>query len=145
MSRHGDITIAWGDGEYTFRLGYGELRQIQEVCRAGPQRIADRLKPYDAKTNPHGDNWFVEDIRETIRIGLIGGGMDSIAALGKVTRFVDSRPLVENRYIAWAILMEAVVGASDEQLGKEVGAKKKKAKGSQTTKLPSQSSSEMQQ
>lgn len=118
MSRHGEITFPWGDQEYKFRLGYGELRQLQEACDAGPPRIADRLRPYDPINNPHGDNWRIQDIRETIRLGLIGGGMSSHDALVKVTRFVDNIPLIENRFVAYAIIQAAISGATDEMLGK---------------------------
>lgn len=143
MSRHGEITINWGDGEYTFRLGYGELRQLQEACGVGPVRIAAALRPYDAEKNPHGDSWRVEYIRETIRIGLIGGGMNPHDALSKTDKFVH--PLIQNRFIAWAIIQASIAGTPDEHLGKGVGAKKMKARGSQTTKLPSDLSSETPQ
>lgn len=141
MSRHGEVTIPWGDQEYKFRLGYGELRQLQEACDAGPPRIADRLRPYDVQLNPHGDNWRIQDIRETIRLGLIGGGMTSHDALVKVIKFVDAVPLIENRFIAYAIIQAAISGATDEMLGKAEGApKEKKARRSRTERSPSHES-----
>lgn len=142
MSRHGEIKIPWGDDEHTFRLGYGELRKLQEACDAGPPRIADRLRPYDPLRNPHGDNWRTEDIRETIRLGLIGGGMEQSAALTLIRKFVDEVPLLQNRLIAWAIIQAAVAGVPDEPLGKAPGAAKKKtkARSSRTEKSPSQES-----
>jgi hypothetical protein len=132
MSRHGDITLPWGDGDYTFRLGLGEMRGLQEVCDAGPLEIASRLR---------NGTWLVDDVRETIRLGLIGGGMTQDEALKRVKRFVDSRPLMENCEKAIAILIAAVVGAKDEpadiDAGKATGAETTKAGGSQEGNSPS--------
>lgn len=139
MSRHGEVALPWGDGEYKFRLGYGELRDLQETCDAGPKRIADRLLPYDPARNPHGDNFRVEDVRETIRLGLMGAGKTQAEALALITKFVDRRPLNENRYIAWAILAAVLVGATDEQVGK-AEEPETKATDSPMTKSPSQDS-----
>lgn len=121
MSRHGEVSILWGDGEYKFRLAWGQLRQLQEACDAGPPRIAARLRPYHPESNPHGDNWRVDDIRETIRLGLIGGGKSQGEALGLVMKFVDEVPLEQNIMIAWAIITEAITGTGEEALGKLLG------------------------
>lgn len=132
MSRHGEVTLPWGDGDYKFRLAYGELRDLQEACDAGPPWIADRLRD---------GNYRVEYIRETMRLALIGGGMSQSDALTKVRLFCEPR-LEENRLIAWAIIRTALEGAADEKLGKAVEAvtKKKKASGFRGTRSPSQES-----
>jgi hypothetical protein len=144
-SRHGDVTIAWGDDEYNFRLGYGELRQLQEACEAGPRRIASRLMLYDAARNPFGDDYRLADVRETIRLGLIGGGKTQSEALILVRKFVDSRPLEENRLIAFSILQPVIWGAKDEPVGKAAESETMEATDSPTTKSPSQPSMELVQ
>jgi hypothetical protein len=109
MSRHGEVKFPWGDGEHAFRLGIGEIRQLQEVCDAGPPVIAQRLR---------NGLWRVDDIRETLRLGLIGAGLTQDRALGKIMRFVDNRPLQENALSAWIVLNAAIIGAEDEPVGK---------------------------
>lgn len=112
MSRSGKITLSWGDGEYIFRLRIGELIELQEKCDAGPAFILERLA-----TN----RWMVNDIRETLRLGLIGGGLKPAQALTLIKRYVDERPLQENIGHAYAIIGAAIVGAEDEPLGKLEG------------------------
>lgn len=112
MSRTAKITLVWGDGEHLFRLRIGELIELQEKCDAGPAFILERLAT---------SRWKVEDVRETIRLGLIGGGLDPLKALTLVKRYVDERPLQENINHAYAIVASAIVGAEDEMLGKSEG------------------------
>lgn len=115
MSRSADVTLAWADGEYKFRLAIGQLRELQEKCDAGPQTILTRLA---------AGSWRVDDIRETIRLGLIGGGLKPSEALTLVQRYVDDRPLGESVQTAQAIVLVAVFGAPDEPTpGKAAAAK----------------------
>jgi hypothetical protein len=132
MSRHGEITLGWGDGRYTFRLGYGELLLLQEACDAGPAFIANRLA---------SGHWRTQDVRETIRLGLMGAGMSQADALTKITRFVDNVAWAQNCLIAYAILQAAIIGPQDEAVGKAQGARKRKASGSPKAKSPSPGSS----
>jgi len=106
------ITRLWGDAEHEFRLAIGQLRELQDKTNSGPPTIFQRLL---MKT------WFVDDIRETIRLGLIGGGMKPLDALALVINYVDNRPLMENVDAAIEILGAALVGVPDDQpsLGKE--------------------------
>lgn len=110
MSRDAQITFPWADGDYTFRLGWGELEQLQEACDAGPYVILTRLQD---------DTWRVGDISHTIRLGLVGGGMKMTDALLKVRRFVEARPPTENLLFAQIILSAACVGAPEERVGEE--------------------------
>lgn len=112
MSRHGDVTLDWGDGRYKFRLGYGEMLELQEICDAGPAVIAQRLR---------NDTYRVQDYRETLRIALIGGGMDQSKALRLIKRFVDNQPPAENLLHAWIVLNAFLIGVSEEEVGKLQG------------------------
>lgn len=109
MSADGSITLAWGDGEHRFRTGLKEWREIQDKCGAGLVEIMDRLAHR---------RWKVDDVREPIRIGLIGGGMTPTQAFGVTKIYVDERPLAESVNVAFAILAAAVVGVPDDTLGK---------------------------
>lgn len=111
MSADASITELWGDGEYKFRLAIGQLRELQDKTNVGPPELFFRLG---------GNSWRVDDIRETIRLGLIGGGMPPVMALTKVIQYVDARPLMENVGIATRIIGAALVGdQSDQPRGKD--------------------------
>lgn len=109
MSRHGDVTLAWADGEYTFRLAIAQLRELQEKCDAGPLELYRRM--FTGK-------WRLDDVRETIRLGLIGGGTPPAAALKLVIRYVDDRPLMESMDIARVVLGVILLPVEDDPLKK---------------------------
>lgn len=114
MSRGADIELSCWDGTHTFRLRIGELRKLQEKCDAGPLAIANRLRD---------GTWLVDDIRETLRLGLIGAGVKQQDALMLVERHVDDLPLLQNVSTAHAVVMASIIGSEDERLGKpEAGA-----------------------
>lgn len=115
MGRHAEVTIAWADDEYTFRLGIKQLLQLQEKCDAGPQYIVSRLA---------NGSWFVNDIRETIRQGLLGGDekrtTDEVRNL--ITQHVDERPLLESLPIARTILLATLLPIEDDPIPKAAAA-----------------------
>lgn len=104
MSRSGQVSFEWADGEHTFALKIGQLIELQEKCDAGPPLILARLS---------GSAWRVSDVRETIRLGLIGGGMSPTDALKLTVRYVDERPLAESAMPANVILAAALYGAPE--------------------------------
>ena len=133
-SRGGEIIRLWGDEERTFRLGVGEWRKVQETCDAGPAEIAARLSVWAAarKRNPSASfldllaagamgNWRIDDIREPIYRGLIGGGMDPTAAGRLMRELHDERPLTENIGLALEVVLASIVGPGDEPVGERVG------------------------
>lgn len=109
MSADGSVTMTWGDGEHTFRLALGQLQELQGVTGFGPEALYRR--------NLEGE-WHVEELRETIRLGLIGGGMKPTDATDLVKRYVDDRPLLESKTPAQVILVAALVGPPDDPVGK---------------------------
>ncbi|MFC7399591.1 gene transfer agent family protein [Chelatococcus sp. GCM10030263] len=113
MSSDGSITFPWADGEYRFRLAIGQLRELQDKCSAGPAEIVQRLSI---------GSWRVDDVRETLRLGLIGGGLKPGDALILIKRYVDERPWLENITPAHVVLMAALVGDPDEPVGKDEAA-----------------------
>lgn len=108
MSRGGEITLQCWDGEHVFRLRLGELRTLQEKVDAGPMHIARRLAD---------GTWRVDDVRETLRLGLIGAGVKQDEALSLVTTHVDGVPWIDNVFNAQAVVLAAVMGVADERLG----------------------------
>lgn len=110
MSRDGSITLAWAGGEHLFRLGWGELRSIQEACDAGPFVVLERLG---------NGGWKLEDISSVIRFGLIGGGVPPVEASKLVRLYVEKFPPAESCIVAHAVLTAGCIGAPEEQIEKK--------------------------
>jgi hypothetical protein len=134
MSRSGEIVRAWGDADRTFRLGIGEWRKIQETCDAGPGEIAARLAAWVAlrQANPRAGflqllaaggvgAWRIDDVREPLLRGLVGGGLNPTEAASVVRELHDDRPLMENLDLALAVVLASLVGAGDETVGEAEG------------------------
>lgn len=111
MSRDGSTTFFWADGEHRFCLQIGGIRELEEKCKAGSQEIFLRVAQ---------GRWRIDDLRETIRLGLIGGGMAPADAHLLLARYFDlpSRPKLEAVEPTLRILKEALTGSEDEPLGK---------------------------
>jgi hypothetical protein len=105
MSRSARFTGVFGDGKHEFALNIGELEELQEKCDAGPEEIMARLL---------AGNWRVADLRETLRLGLKGGGMSSTQALVLVERYAGPGDLMALKPLAVSVLGAALVGAPDE-------------------------------
>lgn len=107
---NGTVGLAWGDDEYEFNVAKIKCAlELEEKCDAGVSEIFNRLRE---------GRWRVNDARETIRIGLIGGGKTPIDALRLVQRYFDDRPFAESVPVAMTILMAAIVGVPGDQPGK---------------------------
>jgi hypothetical protein len=113
MSRSGEYSGPWADGDYTFRLPWGQLVELQEKCDAGPYVILKRISD---------GSWRVEDLSQTVRLGLIGGGVEPKAALQLARDYVEARPLAESVLIAHEILSAAILGTGEEQPGEQKAA-----------------------
>lgn len=107
MSRDASISLTFAGDERTFRLGYDNLLALQDACGSGYLQIFYRLSEKSAR---------VEDVRETLRIGLIGAGVDAKIA----KRLVEENlfPLAEPQIIATLVLGAAIAGDPNEQVGK---------------------------
>jgi hypothetical protein len=102
--------VVFADGEYDFRLGWGQLVELQESSNAGPHFILNRL---------HSGAWLMEDIAHTIRLGLLGADpeMKPSKATTLVRRYVMERPPLENHTLAVVILTAALMGSPEEPVG----------------------------
>lgn len=112
MSSDGSVTFDWADDEHTFRLAIGQLRELQDKCGVGPMQIYDRLCDR---------TWRVDDIIQTLRLGLIGGGMKPTEALLLTRRYVENQQmsLLENAKAAQNVILAALVGVKDDPVGKD--------------------------
>lgn len=122
MSRDAKIgPLDWADGSYAFRLGWGELIELQEKCNAGPFVVLERLTLR---------SWRMEDISQVIRLGLMGGGLAPDRALKLTRDYVEARPPMENVMLARGILLAGLQGAPDEKPGEP------KRRGKRTPRQP---------
>lgn len=124
MIKHGSVSLDWADGHYTFRLGIGEWRELKDKTGAGPYELYERVVRR---------RWLVDDLREIIRLGLIGGGMEPPAALKLISFYVDERPLLESVPVALEIMSGALVTPEGEEPKKEKRRSKGKARSASPT------------
>lgn len=109
-NRNAAVDLDFGDGPHRFRLAMGELEELQEKTGVGPFALMHRLISGD---------WKVADVREPLRLGLVGGGMKPEEALQLVRRYVDRRDAwIHYAGVAKLIVMAAISGAPEELPGK---------------------------
>lgn len=112
MSAPATRSIIWANGEDQFCLSkVGLILDLEEKCKAGLAAILARIV---------NSQWGLNDIRETIRLGLIGGGMAPDKAMIAVRNHVDENPngLTPSVMVAYAILEAVLVGVPDDPVGK---------------------------
>lgn len=97
-----EVTTDWADGTYTFRLTVSRAIELEQKCGAPFGTVLRRLES--------GRDFYVNDVRETVRLGLIGGGTKPDDAVRLVRLYVDERPLAENMPLARLILLGIMFG-----------------------------------
>ncbi|MFN3746704.1 MAG: gene transfer agent family protein [Hyphomicrobiaceae bacterium] len=112
-SQHGLVTLDWADGTYAFRLSLAGIEELEEKLDLSVFTLAHQLRLREAR---------LKGIVETLRIGLIGGGMEPVRALTLVRRYVDERPIDENRDTAYAVVLAGLARVGPGELAE---AKKK--------------------
>jgi hypothetical protein len=95
-----------GEGYFDLALRIGELIILQEKTGCGPYVLANRILTGE---------WRVEDVIETIRLGLIGGGMDHRMAFDIVTRHITAGNIFTYASTAGEVVLAAIMGVDDEQ------------------------------
>jgi hypothetical protein len=95
-----EIEMAFGDGDYVFRLPLKQIAELQEKCKAGIGAIFTRVM---------SGQYYIEDCVETFRLGLIGGGTDPTKARVLMERYFDDLPVQAKWDFAIAILGRCVV------------------------------------
>jgi Phage tail tube protein, GTA-gp10 len=136
MASNGELTLAWADGEHKFNIAKLKcVLELEEKCGCGVAEIILRLRE---------GRWHFNDIRETVRLGLIGSGMLPDKALMLVQRYVDERPWAENVLIAQAIIYKALIGEIGDNPEKKANAEgAKENRSSETTvDMPAPSSTD---
>lgn len=119
MSRSAKINAAWADADYDFRLGLAQIEELQEKTDCGLHFLFNRIG---------SGQWLIRDLRETIRLGLIGAGMEAPKAKTLIERYFDPGPYASHTATAQAILAAALIGAPDGEEPGKAGAARPAAK-----------------
>lgn len=132
------VILPFGDGQYRFWLPLPQVFELERVCGdVSLLAIEERLRggigqdETGAYVFAGGGSAMVREVRETIRLGLIGGNSgltdDGETEVGplRAKELLDlysypARPLVESALLAWRILHAAIFGVRLEE-----GSKKK--------------------
>jgi Phage tail tube protein, GTA-gp10 len=117
----GTITLdAWGE-EFSFRLAIGEFRQLQDaINRPRAELGLPPLGPTELFRSLVALNAWPHEVREVLRLGLIGGGMKGDRALVLIKRHVETDGHYQQSCeMAAAVLGRALYGKPDDPVGKQ--------------------------
>lgn len=107
MNHQAEVQVDFGDGEYLFRLTVKQIIELEEKCGAAFAVIHARL---------WNGVYTANDVIETIRLGLIGGGTDPVQALKLTERY--GMPFKYSYPVARAVIGAAMWGFEKSPLGK---------------------------
>ena len=110
MSRSARVRAFFGDQDYDFALLIGQCVELQELTDCGLGECLTRI-----------EQLRVKEIKEVIRLGLVGGGMDKQAAFRLTERHVVAGELGACGSTAFQIVAAAITGVEDEPLGESKG------------------------
>jgi hypothetical protein len=121
MAAFGTRSITWSHGTDDFCLSkIGPRFDLEERCGVGLGEIYQRLL---------AGTWRTNDYRETIRLGLIGGGKTPQQAKEIVERHVDGEPQAPFVLLAQQILQAVMFAPPGEQPGKKTPAGRENRQG----------------
>jgi hypothetical protein len=90
-------------------LRLGEIAELERLCGAGIAAVLVRLSTMQ---------WRYDDIRETVRLGLMGGGASEPEATAIVMRALDPAPKGAHLQLAADVVNACVMGVAP---GKDEG------------------------
>jgi len=129
MAANGEIELTWADGQHKFNIAKLKcVLELEDKCGVGIAEVFERIR---------NGKWRFNDIRETLRLGLIGAGMIPDRALMLVQRYVDDRPWSENVLPAQAVIIAAMIGVPGDELAKKAQAEQTKEEGRSTETVDS--------
>lgn len=116
--RVGTITLPWADGEYPFRLGIGEWRELyrkllKEFLALGmsEEMAMNAATPLMIGKRLSAGNPIPGEVGEVMFQALVGGGMKAQEATALRRRYVDDRDrYLESVPVAQAIALTALMG-----------------------------------
>lgn len=112
-----EVMLEFGDGEYLFKLPLKMIAELQDKCGAGIGTIFRRVLTGEYRG---------EDLVETVRCGLVGGGLAGPDARKLIDRYCDSWPLDVWHQHATAVLVACVQGYGGGDKSKKAMAREKR-------------------
>lgn len=121
----GSIELTWGSGLQVIKFGMGQFRALQENVNRRRLLIgAPLLGPMDLVAALKANNVWPDDLRDIIRLGLIGGGMSARDAHLEMTQHFDDTPPLEHVKPALVVLLAGLAGppavAADDDAKKKM-------------------------
>lgn len=101
------IELNWRGGEHSFALRIGELQALQDATGDGPGASLHRLY-LSMQATPMLGGWKIADVIDTVRLGLIGGGMERMDAAKLVRETVERAGITALVDTACNILLDAL-------------------------------------
>lgn len=90
MNSSAEITLEWADGHYTFALKLKQIEELQRKCAIPALNVSGGLGAIGRRL--FDGDWYIADIVEPIRMGLIGGGLAPTRANELINTYVDGKP-----------------------------------------------------
>jgi len=84
MSKSAEVVLEWADGTFLFALKGKQIEELQSVTNSAFGVIVQRV---------FLGTWFFGDLKHTIRLALMGGGMGAVEATRKVEMYVGGAEL----------------------------------------------------
>lgn len=112
MSRSAQINLSFAGEDRLFCLNIGRLQALDALLSCGPMVLYERFLT---------GQWRVNELRETIQQGLIGGGMETTPAAKLMATGFDGLPLLQFVPLAQAIVGAVLFGDVELLPEKEVG------------------------
>lgn len=96
----------FGDGEKTFALSGPMILELERKTGVGIGLLMERVR---------AGSYAYNDLVETIRCGLIGGGVDPKQAADLCWTYVENRPILDSYTLALGILLARFVATDEAQ------------------------------
>ena len=90
-----------GDAKHPFQLTAPMIIELERLTGSGIGTIAKRMFTQDYR---------LTEVTETIRLGLIGGGMDPKRAKEMIEAYVDNRPIGDSINVALTVMNATFFG-----------------------------------
>lgn len=114
MSVDATIEFTWGGDLRTFRLAIAQCLALEEKRSCGLAEVKGRLE---------ADKWYIDDVRQPLRLGLIGAGTDAKQAQKLVDEFCADGKLMDSVLAAYAVICAAISAPANEPpVGKQTAA-----------------------
>lgn len=120
MSRSARITRFFGEGDYDFALTIGPAEQLEQVRGDALRKLgfdAGQGAIMAIQRRLAEGTFLIDDVRQTLRLGLIGAGMDREDAYRLVDRNLQPGDLIRAAMLAGDVIDALLSGDPDDQPG----------------------------